>query len=145
MSMNGELRQITPNQMENLGDKRVVEEIMKTEGLCLYKLWNALHYVLGGEDFGQSAALDGVPLMTNDNGFGPPMYLTPEEVADYAEQLAAMTEDELCQRFDPKAMERENVYGIPDGTDDLVELFRELRTFYRDAATKDHGMLIFLS
>ena len=145
MSMNGELRQITPDQVKKLGEKRVVEEIMASEGLSLNKLWNALHFVLCGDGFGESAALDGVPLMNVDNGFGPPMYLRPEEVADYADQLAEMTEDELRQNFDREAMGRDNVYVIPDDADELIDLFGQLRGYYQDAAKKDHGMLIFLA
>lgn len=144
MSMMGELRQITPDQMANLKDKAVIESIMASDGLGLDKLWNALHHVLGLGG-GQSAAFDGKALYHYDTGYGPPMYLTPHEVVRYAKELANTTEDQIRSRFDPQAMAADDVYVIPDGPEELVELLGQLRAFYLDAAGKGHGMLIYLS
>ncbi|NVB83207.1 MAG: DUF1877 family protein [Kofleriaceae bacterium] len=142
--MMGELRQITPDQMAKLKDKAVIESIMASDGLGLDKLWNALHHVLGGGG-GQSAAFDGKALYHYDTGYGPPMYLTPSEVATYAQELASMTEEQIRSRFDLDDMEDDDVYVIPDDPEELVELLGELRAFYQDAAGKGHGMLIYLT
>lgn len=78
--MMGELRQIAPDQMDKLKNKAVIEAIMDSSGLSLDKLWNALHHVLG-DGFGKSAAFAGKALYHYDTGYGPPMFLTPSEVA----------------------------------------------------------------
>ncbi|MBZ0234574.1 MAG: YfbM family protein [Deltaproteobacteria bacterium] len=150
MSMNGELRLIPPELMDQLDDEAVVEGLMVGDGISVGKAWNGLHYLYCGDGTaGESAISGGIPLDHGDTGYGPPQYLTPDEVATYARELEAMTDDRLRDAYDAKEMEKEGVY--PGGWDDpsnlewLLTEARSVREFYRDAAAKGAGVLQFLS
>ena len=146
MSMIGELRQIPSEQMDKLKDKRVIAAIMEGDGLCLGKDWNALHFLLCGEgSSGESAVMGGRPIHGVDTGYGPPQYMTPDEVARYAGELAETTDEQLRDAFDPAAMEADDVYSVPDEVEPLLALAGEFRTYYADAASKGNGMLFFLT
>jgi|SRR6185503_16439176 len=146
MSMNGELRQILPEQMDRLKDKNVVIAIMESSGLDLGKDWNSLHFLLCGEgSSGESAVMGGRTVYGVDNGFGPPQYMTPDEVARYADELAGTTDEQLRDAFDPAAMEADDVYSVTDDVESLLVLAGELRAYYADAASKGNGMLFFFS
>lgn len=150
MSMNGELRLIPPELMDRLGEEEVVDEVMDGDGISVGKAWNGLHYLYCGDGkAGESAIIGGVSLDHADTGYGPPQYLTPDEVATYARKLEAMTDDVLRAAYDAKEMAREGVYpGGWDGPANLEWLLgeaRNVREFYRDAAAKGAGVLQFLS
>lgn len=144
MSMNGEIRQITAEQMTRIREKATIDALVESEGFSLDKLWHALHVLLCGETYGQSAALDGKAIRGYDLGYGPPMYLTAQQVAEYARQLAEMSDADIRDRFDPEAMRGEDVYVVPDDVEELVDAFRRLLAYYQDAASKGNGMLHFL-
>lgn len=150
MSMNGELRLIPPELIDQLDDEEVVEGIVDGDGISVGKAWNGLHYLYCGDgSAGESAILGGIPLDHGDAGYGPPQYLTPDEVATYARQLEAMTDEKLREAYDAKAMDREGVYpggwDSPDNLEWLLSQARSVREFYRDAAAKGAGVLQFLS
>jgi hypothetical protein len=148
--MNGELRVIPAELMDRLDDEDVVQQIMASDGLSVGKAWNGLHFLYCGDGVaGESAISGGEPLFAIDNGYGPPQFLTPDEVVVYAEQLEAMTDDDLRDAYDPKAMREDNVYGIdfdnPRELEWLIEEARKVRAFYKDAAAKGRGILQFLA
>lgn len=150
MSMNGELRQIPAGLMGRLAERGVVEQIMEAAGLSVGKAWNGLHFLYCGDGMGgESAISGGVPLDHVDTGYGPPQYLTPEEVARYADELEARTDDQLRAAYDPEMMEADDVYGgnwdDPAELEWLLEEARKVRAYYRDAAVNGAGMLQFLS
>jgi hypothetical protein len=150
MSMNGELRVIPPELMDQLDDEDVVEGLMDGDGISVGKAWNGLHYLYCGDgSAGESAILGGVSLAHGDTGYGPPQYLTPDEVATYARALDALTDEQLRDAYDAKAMTTEGVYpggwDSPSNLEWLLTEARNVRAFYRDAAAKGAGVLQFLS
>ena len=118
------------------------------------KAWHGIHYllanradagaeplswaVLGGEEFGEEI------------GYGPARFLTPEQVRSVA---AWLPEDAVFKsRFDPRAMEKAQIYPeaiwVRDGDDALdylVENYRELVAFYKSAAGRGDGAILWLS
>jgi hypothetical protein len=153
MSMIGELRQVPatliPALEERATRKATAASVMDAAGLSLGKAWNGLGYLLNGlcdED-----PMGGKPLRGVDAGYGPPGLLTPEEVQKCAHELAAIDEQVLRDRFDPKGMDSEDVYPNvwheegDDNLDWLLETFRSVRAFYQEAAQRGDAVLYFLS
>ncbi len=103
------------------------------------KAWNAFDFllarlgfevpiVLGAESFVElpdvepesQEMLDFLDGLEHDWGYGPPSYLTPEQVAAAAAQLAGLTEEDLIRGVDPAELHRAQVY--PDVWDRPGEL-----------------------
>jgi hypothetical protein len=78
------------------------------------KAWHALHFLFTGSADENNAPLsllrsDG-ELIGDDIGYGPVRYLAPAIVARFRDALAAVSDDQLHERYDPGAMERDDVY-----------------------------------
>jgi hypothetical protein len=155
MSMIGELRQVPTELIPAFADEATqssaAETVMESEGLSLGKAWNALDYLLRGR-----CAIDpmgGATIDEVDTGYGPPGLLTADEVRTCARELAAIDEQVLRDAYDPAAMAAEDIYpSIWDREDErasnltwLLSVFREMRTFYAEAAERGHGVLYFLT
>jgi Domain of unknown function (DUF1877) len=121
----------------------------------LEKAWHGLHYLLTG-----TAGESGLPLgflleggreVGEDLGYGSPRLFEPGEVQQMNAALAPINDDELWNRFDPDAMEAENVYpGIWDEDEEelreeYVTYFNELKQVVDQAATHGMGLLVILS
>ncbi|KAB8195611.1 DUF1877 family protein [Lysobacter maris] len=117
------------------------------------KAWHGIHYLLHGSadpgagPLGQ-AILGGEPI-GDDMGYGPARLLRAERVRTIADALIDVSE--LRARYAPQAMEAAGVYPdsiwVRDGNealDYLLEHYRELRRFYRDAAGRGDGVLLWI-
>jgi hypothetical protein len=153
MSMIGMLYGVTAAALEAAFDAGEPDESGELT-LDVHKSWDALNVLLatsadrlanrwepdvldpllGGTEFGE------------DLGYGPARYLTPEQVAQVAANVAAIDDDEVRRRFDPDAFTANDVYGAdwsyPDELDELLERASEVRAFYRAAA--DAGLAVIL-
>jgi hypothetical protein len=84
-------------------------------------------------------------------GYGPPRGFSPVEVKSIAAALSAVSPDQLRSRYDPKAMERLQIYPqiwVRDGDDALdyvVGYFDELREFIIGGAEENEALIVFLS
>ena len=148
--MNLELRQVPVSLVPALErDGRVFDLMCQAEGgLDLGKTWAGLNYLLSGSADGNSAAFDGVALEAHDTGYGPPMLLTSDEVRRYATELSQLDEAEVMADFSPELLTHGEVYPNRWSDSDrewLLEALRSLRRYYVDAATKGHGMLVYLT
>ena len=119
--------------------------------LSLDKAWHGVHYLLCGEvepgaALLSQAVLGGVELGDDDEGFsgyGPPRYFTAARVAELAQALARPeVEAEAAARFDAVRMSELNIYPGWQGSDEkwVMDGFRRLRDFYRDAAGHGRAM-----
>jgi hypothetical protein len=114
------------------------------------KAWQALDFLLtrrgvrtpivhGAEDF----ADDDV-----DWGYGRPRYLTPAQVATAADELAALTEEDLIQGVDPAELSRADIY--PDLWDSVADLtwvahfLPSVQQFFAAAAKSGDAVLCWL-
>ena len=76
----------------------------------LFNSWMAVHYLLTGEiAFPLQSkvppplvyvVMGGTPISTEDVGYGPPRYLTPEQVMEAAAALRDLDPEDLRGRFD---------------------------------------------
>lgn len=93
--------------------------------------------LLGGTDFGE------------DNGYGEPRYLTPDQVGTIAANLDARSDDEARARFDPDGWTAASVYPFVWDEDpdelwqhDLLPYLTAVRAFYAAAAASGHYVVL---
>jgi len=120
------------------------------KSLSLEKSWHVLHYLLTG------TAGDAPPPLGNailggkkiggDVGYGPARFLTPAQVREVAEALAATSKDELIRRYDVAAMERAKIYTFrgEDVMEDGLYYFDKLAEYYAEAAELGNGVLLYI-
>jgi hypothetical protein len=140
--------------------KRAAEELVdeviaaETDNILedIEKGWDALHLALSEErrrakemveqptDLLGKAVWGGAPLRADleDDGYGPPRFLAPEEVRAIAAALAELDEAKVRAAFDPG---RKDLYRRCDA-DEVAEMFVALRDFYGDAAGEGEGVVV---
>jgi len=125
----------------------------KHDILDLHKSWHGLHYLLtqssweGPEPF-RSAILGGEEI-GDDLGYGPPRLVPPETVEEVAHALSALSAAQLMARYDPAAMEREEIYpgGFEEDSSWKRELRRDyerLRNFYAETAAQGSAVISWI-
>jgi len=111
--------------------------------LSLDKAWHGVHYVLCGEvEPGESVAsravLGGSEIGEDFSGYGPARCFPAAQTAEIAGGLAGReVEREATERFDPQRMTELQIYPFgwdEDAREWVLGAFRELRSFYADAA-----------
>lgn len=123
--------------------------------LSLDKEWHGVHYLLCGklepdESPLSKPVLGGTPLGDDDEGFsgyGPARFFSAGEVAELSAALSApAVESEARAHFDAGKMNALQVYpGFRSGDlDPLMNVLRQLRDFYADAAQKGNGIVTCL-
>lgn len=127
----------------------------RTPELRIDKSWHGLHFLLTGRAEGGdpplSLALLGgksVPDRRGLMGFGPALKLSPDEVREVSQSLAAIKPSDLLKNYDAEAMRNNEVYAMGiDGQEDreyLSHFYKKLRAFYADASKRQNGLLIYL-
>ncbi|MEU7279612.1 YfbM family protein [Streptomyces sp. NPDC045431] len=161
MSMLGTYVRLSPAELERiLGDpawaREFVDELLDAEpgdARChsTDKAWDAVRFLTRRAGFpvdvvhGEQA----VP-WDEDWGYGPPRYLTPDQVRTAAEVLAATEGGRLTAGVGPADLAREQVYpamiwerGEP--LDNVVLHYEALRPFFREAAEAGDAVLVWIS
>lgn len=122
----------------------------------LDKSWHGIHYLLTGTAWEGEAPLDflvrgGVPVGDVDVGYGPARAITSDGVLRIHAALAAISADDLRQRFDPDGMARLDIYpaiwadepGAEGAFGYCSRHFANLQAFIADAAARRLGILIY--
>jgi len=120
--------------------------------LSLDKAWHGLHYLLCGQAEPALGPLGSVVLggteIGDDEGYGPARYFDADAVLDIA---AALDRDgldgELESRYDAERMSELGLYPggwHESGPDWLLDSFRELRDFFREAAANRRAVVTCL-
>jgi len=139
-----------------------VEELTLAEGEVqiadLDKAWHGIHYLLTGTAYeGEGPAsylLAGGKVVGDiDVGYGPARALTPAEVHDFQQALAGLSVEDLRTRFNPAEMKALEIYPDiwdrdPSEDDTLeycLEYFKTLRDFVDVVASRNQGLLIYVS
>jgi len=138
-----------------------VEEWFEGEeirGIDLDKAWHAIHFLLTesaweGEEPLCYLVKSGEEIGDEDVGYCPARALRPNQIADWADALSAISSDDLRKRFDPEAMMKAEIYPeiwdrAPE--DDgilgyLLEHYEALRSFIERTKNDNKGMIITLT
>lgn len=119
------------------------------------KAWHCIHFVLTGRTDGGteplSLAIFGGDEIGEDVGYGPARIMGPAEVKKVAVALATIDDAAFSSMFNPQAMKSADIYlahmCVRDGTDALdylLQNFHTLAEFYRAAASRDEGAILWL-
>jgi hypothetical protein len=116
-----------------------------------HKAWDAIGFLLRRAQFPIDIVL-GVHAFTGDDtdwGYGPPRYLTAQEVADATNALAARPFDTLAAGVAPADLAAAKVYPLiwdePHALDWVRHWYEPLPAFFAAAADAGDSMLIWLS
>lgn len=118
----------------------------------LDKAWHGIHFLLTSQawdkgDGPQGLAILGGEDIGDDQGYGPARVVTPPQVAAVAAALSTLTDEELARRYDPQAMDDQQIYPTiwtRDGDEGLAYLlhhFHALERFYAEAAARGDAVL----
>ena len=122
--------------------------------------WMAVHYLLTGEiTFALQSStppplvyvvMGGTPISDEDVGYGPPRYLTPEQVKEAADALQCLRSEDLRGRFDLAAYNAAKGYPRmtasgwrPEDVEVLLEDYEDLKTFFQEAAKSGDALLLW--
>ncbi len=162
MSMIGYLKMIDDTDLHHLdSDPALVEELIdqdcaKYELLEIDKTWAALHFAIAGDlypdgDALLSGAIVGQHIIDFDLAFGPPAFLLHEEVEKLSEQLEQMSLEDIESALRSERFKESDIYPfseLEESEDGIVAYvlpyFDQLQAFYRLAAEKGKGVLIWI-
>lgn len=171
MGMSGELYRVPADDLrEMLADPaRVTAEVYPGDfdlytarraerGLDIDKAWDGIDFLVRRlVKRGRLPWIDPVPWHAPadgsetgaENHYGPICHRTPGQVADIARALAGVTREELERAYDPARMMEDAVYpqtwDRPGEFEFLWTHFRALADFYRAAAARGEGVLLWLA
>lgn len=140
--------------MDKQGKPKLEKASRGTRELDLDKAWHGLHFLLtgtaeGGEPPLASSILGGKELPDRGGimGYGPARYLTPAQVREICQALLQISEKNLATRFNLKTMQTIGIYAVdrPDDLQYLIASFKKLKSYYRSAAKKGNGMLLYMT
>jgi len=121
------------------------------------KSWHGMHYLLTGSAEGGTPPLDfllegGRTVGDEDVGYGPAWVFTAAETRGIAAAVAAISDEELRARYDPKAMDAADVYPsriwVRDGDEALdyvMEYIAILRATLQKAVEMNRGLMLTLT
>jgi|SRR5579864_2482513 len=121
-------------------------------GLELEKSWHCLHFLFSGKvgETGKApiekAILGGteIPDAEGVMGYGPVRYLEPGEVKKITAALERYPIERTALNFDPGAAAAAKIYCPSHSREELVHYFNLLKSYYREAASKEHAMLLWI-
>jgi hypothetical protein len=139
------------------GVSEFLEELEEEERVIdLDKSWHGIHFLLTGsaEDGEEPLCYlinGGEEIGDGDDDFGPPRALRPNQIANWATTLSAISSDDLRKRYDPKAMMQLEIYptiwdrvteedGYPGY---LLENYEWLRSFVEQMKDEKKGAIIY--
>jgi Domain of unknown function (DUF1877) len=118
------------------------------------KAWHALHFLLTGSADETDDPLclygRGRPI-AEDNGYGPPLLMSAEEMRAFHDAFAVLSDDELRRRYDPKAMLSAGIYmadALVDGAegwDYVSQGIPALRRFAERCVQQGSGAIALIS
>jgi hypothetical protein len=164
--MNGKYLRVTPAELaravkdpnwvielaEAVQDAQARTSLPPTQArhLTTHKAWNAIAFLLERAGFPVDIVHGEESLADDDDdwSYGPPGYLTPEQVRVAAEALAATTYDDLVSGVTPTDLAERHVYpGIWDEPDSLEWVrgwYEPLVPFFAAASAHGNAMLAWV-
>jgi hypothetical protein len=119
--------------------------------LTTHKAWDAIRYLLQRASFPIDVVFGEHAFTSEDTdwGYGPPRYLTAQEVVQAAAALATVSFDQLIDGLAPADLTAANVYpqmwDEPDALQWVRHWYQPLPQFFAAAAEGGDSMIIWLS
>lgn len=124
----------------------------KDRSVYLDKAWHGIHYLLTGSSAGTaslaSKVIFGGESFGPDQGYGQAQLLTPTEVKAIAALLTTETPERLAARYEPKALERAEIYPSviwvregKEALDYVLTFYKKLVVFYQQAAERGNAVI----
>jgi hypothetical protein len=165
MSMNGEYLRVTREELaraiedpewalEFADDVRDTEEDAdlppgKARHITTHKAWQAIAFLLERAGFPVDVVFGELSFAEDEDwGYGPPRYLTVEQVEEAAETLRTKAFDDLIDGVTPADLDQAHVYpeiwDEPDSLEWIRGCYEPLSPFFGAAAADGHAMLLWL-
>ncbi|WP_246096587.1 YfbM family protein [Paenibacillus sinopodophylli] len=158
--MIGYLQQVSTEQLNSLIARVdelggvIIHEPFDEEVLDIDKAWHGIHYLLNGNSFGgeepyMNVILGGTPIGA-DEGYGPARFLTAEQVKEVSNALLQLDSVKLELRYNAAELSAESIYpsssewNEEEDKEYLLSYYSEVVDYYRLAASKGNGMLLYL-
>lgn len=123
--------------------------------LDIDKSWQMIHFLLTGDALGGdeplcNAVMGGEEIGDVEVVYGPARFLLSDQVVETAAALEAISEDELWNRLDVDAARKAEIYpegwtGSEADRSYVLHHFKQLKTYFRDAATSLEPVILYLS
>lgn len=122
------------------------------KGLGLEKSWHCLHYLFSGKVWEtgkapiEKAILGGAEIPDTEGimGYGPVRYLEDGEVKKIRAALDNYPIKSAVSKYDPRAAKAAKIYSPNHSPEEIVHYFSLMRNYYREAAAKNHAMLLWI-
>lgn len=143
-----------------LSKPELITEFLDKEAgaIDLDKAWHGIHFLLTGSVWGGQEPLcylieGGEQVGDIDVGYGPARILMPDQVKRFGEALSKITVEDLRAKFNPQALEKEQIYPNIWGQDleedgglgYLLEYFEILKSFTKQVGNENKGIIICLT
>ena len=159
MSMIGILLRVTAIELEafRTDSSLLIEKLNNEEEpnlIDIDKAWAGIIFLIDKQTIydGPDSILFGRRVIDRkqDLGYGPAYYFTPDQVKESNERISRISEEELRNNYDPKAMMVAEVY--PEvwedeevGFDYLLSFFKKVQDFYAKASSNNEAIITFLN
>ena len=144
-----------PNRFKS--DLRKLEKSEVDKSVCLDKSWEGIHFILTGNKLGQGESTLALAIYSRqffdekqDLGIGPASYLSPKQVKEIDSRLEALHDNYIKEKYNPVQMNKLKIYQHPWNDDPLLfkyllDNFKKLKAFYKDAASKENAVASYLN
>ena len=134
--------------------KAIYSDEANEEITDLDKAWGGILFILTGQGLKNlnhplAKAIMGNNVIDNDQDLGE--FLTPQEVKDVYQQIAAISNDDIKAKYNPVLMTQLDVYPGPriwkgnNGLDYILTYFDVLKKTYATAAENNQAIITFIS
>lgn len=141
----------------SVGEEMSTLELVEGEGLedDIDKSWQGLHFCLNQTDYDAKPPMDfltlgGLEAGDVEVGYGPARLFKSQTVKEIERQISGITREDLNRNYDPKKMEKLDIYPNiwvrdgDEGFDYIADYFDSLKSFVSHCSKYNLGMAIYL-
>ena len=158
--MIGNLLAVTQEELDSLYENpesisEILYETHQDDVVDLDKSWQVIHFMLTGFPYeGMPPLCHAIfgqePIGEEDVGYGPALGTSSKVVSAISDALSKISEDEFCKMFNPESIAKADIYPQIWSEDGILEeyivpKFRELKSFYAEAAANNHAVITFIN
>ncbi|RYU93833.1 YfbM family protein [Emticicia agri] len=159
MSMIGILLRVTAIELEafRTDSSLLIEKLNNEEEpnlIDIDKAWAGIIFLIDKQTIydGPDSILFGRRVIDRkqDLGYGPAYYFIPDQVKESNERILRISEEELRNNYDAKAMMEAEVYpeiweDEEAGFNYLLSFFKKVQSFYAKASSNNEAIITFLN